>query len=211
MKKLIATAVLLLVLLLFASPWASAQNIPTGFDFFAEAGPSCLSGAVHSGASGQVKCEAGRLFGGMRLRLTRHDAVEASYSWSPNIFDEVYPLHYENYRLSSHSINYVRYLSTYSHLQPFVTGGVGWESFQGRGTTSPVVPATGEYQLPVIGDSQFAWNWGAGIDVIPQRNIALRFELRDYRSSIPINHTSSLQNIVPSIGIVFRFNRNRKL
>lgn len=174
-----------------------------GFDVFAEFGPSCLHGPVHSGASGEVKCEAGRFFGGARLRLTRHDAVEASYSYSPNVFDEAYPLVYFNDRLSSHSINYVRYLSTYPHLQPFVTGGVGWENFQGGGLNSS--------GALVSGDSQFAWNWGVGIDVIPQRYFALRFEFRDYTTSLPVNHTSSLHNLVPSIGIVFRFNLNRKL
>jgi opacity protein-like surface antigen len=31
----------------------------------------------------------------------------------------------------------------------------------------------------VTGDSEFAYNFGVGIDVIPQRNIALRLEIRD--------------------------------
>jgi opacity protein-like surface antigen len=76
-------------------------------------------------------------------------------------------------------------------------------SFQGEGQSASGV------QVP--GDSQFAWNWGIGIDVIPQRNIAVRFEYRDYFTSIPVYHTSGLRNMVPSIGIVFRFNRIRKL
>src|SRR5208283_4918130 len=73
-NKIVAPSILLLF---FAFPWACAQNIPMGIDVFAEFGPSCLEGNVHSGASGQVKCEAGRFFGGARLRLTRHDAFEA--------------------------------------------------------------------------------------------------------------------------------------
>ncbi|MGA3165484.1 MAG: outer membrane beta-barrel protein [Terriglobia bacterium] len=202
MKKLIATVGLLFIVPLFSVPWACARDIPMGFDVFGEFGPSCLEGNVHSGASGQVKCEAGRFFGGMRLRLTRHDAVEASYSYSPNVFDEAFPLHYENYLLNSHSINYVRYLSAYPHLQPFVTGGVGWESFHGT---------AGWNNWLTTNVSQFAWNFGAGIDVIPQRYFALRFEFRDYTTGMPHYNTSSLHNIVPSIGIVLRFNRNRKL
>jgi len=203
MKKLIVTAVLLLIDSLFACPWAFAQKIPMGFDVFAEFGPSCLHGPVHSGASGEVKCEAGRFFGGARLRLTRHDAVEANYSYSPNVFNEAYPLVYFNGRLSSNSFNYVRYLSTNRYLQPFATAGVGRMNFQGGGLNSSGVP--------VSGDSQFAWNYGAGIDMIPQRYFALRFEFRDYATSLPVFHTSPLHNIVPSIGIVFRFNRIRKL
>lgn len=196
MKKLNVTAALLLVASVLSCPRASGQQ---GVDVFAEFGPSCLGGNVHSGASGKVKCEAGRVFAGVRIRLTRHDAVEASTSWSPDIFDEAYPLLYENSRLSSYSTNYVRYLSTYSHLQPFVTTGVGWESFHGSSLGK------------VAGDSSFAWNYGAGIDVIPQRYFAVRLEIRDYAASIPVAHTTTLHNVVPSIGIVFRSNRNRKL
>jgi len=92
---------------------------------------------------------------------------------------------------------------TYPHLQPFVTGGVGWENFLGGGFSSSGSPTTG--------DEQFAWNFGAGIDVIPERHFAVRFEFREYLTSIPVNHTNRLQNYVPSIGIVFRFHRDRKL
>jgi len=202
MKKLTESGALRVGVLLFACPWACAQGIPMGFDVFAEFGPSCLYGNVHSGASGEAKCEAGRLFAGARLRLSRHDAFEASYSYSPNVFDEAYPLQYENWLLYSHSFDYVRYLSTDPHFQPFVTGGVGWESFQG---------SAGLNKLLTTSVSQFAWNYGAGIDVVPQRHFALRFECRDYVTGIPHYHTSALHNIVPSIGIVFRFHRDRKL
>jgi hypothetical protein len=193
MKNVSLTAASLLVVSLFACPWASAQGIPQGFDVFAEFGPSCLDGPVHSGASGEVKCEAGRFFGGGRLRLTRHDAFEVSRSYSPDVFDESYPLLYENGRLTSNSFNYVRYLSTVP-IQPFATIGVGWEKFLGTAV-----------------DTQFAWNYGAGVDFTPQRFIAIRFEFRDYLASIPVYRTSRLQSLVPSIGIVFRFNRNKKL
>jgi hypothetical protein len=193
MKNVGLAAASLLVLSLCACPWASAQSIPQGFDLFAEFGPSCLEGPVHSSATGEAKCETGRFFGGGRLRLTRHDAFEVSHSYSPDIFDESYPLLYENARLTSNSFNYVRYLST-ARVQPFATIGVGWEKF--LGTTV---------------DTEFAWNCGAGVDFIPQRFIAVRFEFRDYLASIPLYHTSRLQNLVPSVGIVFRFNRNKKL
>jgi Outer membrane protein beta-barrel domain len=203
MKKLSVTAAWLLIVLFWTCSWARAQTIPAGFDVFAEFGPSCLKGNVHSGASGEAKCEAGRVFAGARLRLARHDAIEVSHSYSPNVFDEAFPLLYENNRLTSTSFNYVRYLSTYSHLQPFATAGLGWEHFRGVGFSPSAAVVTG--------DTQFAWNFGAGIDVIPQRHFAIRFEFRDYLASIPIYHTSRLQNYVPSIGVVFRWKRNPKL
>lgn len=201
MKKLTATA-WLLVFSLFICPWAFGQSIPAGFDVFAEAGPSCLSGPVHSGASGEVKCNVGRFFTGVRVRLTRHDAIEASYSYSPDVFNEAYPLLYINRRLRSHAFNYVRYLSANRHLQPFGTVGIGWQTFFGDSAPG--------FQTPVK-DSPFAWNYGGGLDVILYRHFAVRLELRDYRSTIPVYHTSSLDNFVPSLGIVFRWNRNPKL
>lgn len=211
MKKLIAPAVSLILVYVPTIPWTYAQNVPQGFDVFAEFGPSCLSGPVHSGASGEAKCEAGRFFTGARLRLTKHDAVEGSYSYSPNVFSytpfifgEAYSLSYQNKRLSSHSFNYVRYLATNPHVQPFVTGGVGSEHFQGRG-----VYASSAFMTYSV--SQFAWNYGAGIDLIPRRYFALRLECRDYITTFPFYRTITLHNIVPSVGIVFRFHRDRKL
>ncbi|MGH9433182.1 MAG: porin family protein [Terriglobia bacterium] len=198
MKKL-STAAWLLMVSLFICAGASGQGIPAGFDVFAEAGPSCLSGPVHSGASGEVKCNGGRFFAGARVRLTRHDAVEASYSYSPDVFNEAYPLTYTNRRIHSHAFNYVRYFSANRYLQPFATVGIGWQTF------------LGDVGLQATKDSLFAWNYGGGIDLIPHRHFAVRLELRDYRTTIPLYHTSSLHNYVPSLGIVFRWNRNLKL
>jgi opacity protein-like surface antigen len=180
-----------------------------GFDVFAEFGPSCLHGPIHSGADGNARCETGRFFTGARLRLSRHDAFEASYAYSPNNFSYTpyfwLPLvSYQNIRLRSYSLNYVRYLATYPHVQPFVTGGVGSEHFQGR-----IVYPSNTFLTP--GASQFAWNYGAGVDVIPKRYFALRLELRDYLATVPFYPAVMLHNIVPSVGIVFRFHRDRKL
>jgi len=80
MKKATRRVRLVLLSLFFVCPGVLGQRIPQGLDVFGEFGPSCLYGNVHSSATGEAKCEAGRFFGGLRLRLTRHDAVEASYS-----------------------------------------------------------------------------------------------------------------------------------
>lgn len=204
--KIFMAPALLLVISLCACPWVLGQGFPAGFDYFAEFGPSCLHGPVQSGASGMVKCEAGRLFTGARLRLTRHDAVEASYSWSPDIFNEEFPLSYFNDRIRSHSFNYVRYASAIPHLQPFGTVGIGWMTFSGGGNGGP-----GPGSLASITDSSFAWNYGAGIDLVPFRYFAVRVELRDYLTTLPVYHSSGLHNFTPSLGIVFRWNRNPKL
>lgn len=205
MKTVILATALFLLISLCACRLASGQGIPAGFDYFAEFGPSCLYGPVQSGASGQAKCEAGRLFTGARLRFTRHDAVEFSYSYSPDIFNEEAPLFYFNRRLYSHSFNYVRYASANRHVQPFGTAGIGWMTFSGDTT-----PPGGAFSVTTK-DSPFAWNYGAGLDVIPFRYFALRVELRDYRTTLPVYHSSGLHNFTPSLGIVFRWNRDPKL
>ena len=201
MEKVRLTSALLPVVSLLACLWARAQGIPQGFDVFAEFGPSCHSGAVNSGANGQAKCKTGRLFAGGRLRLTRHDAFEVSYSYSPNAFSYspyfwVPTAFIEITSIRSRSMNYVRYLATNPHMQPFVTGGVGSEHL------------TGPYPYSL---SYFAWNYGAGMDMVFRRYFALRLECRDYRTSLISYPTKNLHNIVPSVGIVFRFNRDPRL
>jgi hypothetical protein len=52
---------------------------------------------------------------------------------------------------------------------------------------------------------QFAWNYGGGADVVLQRHLALRLELRDYVTGQPSFITGTSHNIVPSAGVVFRF------
>jgi hypothetical protein len=59
---------------------------------------------------------------------------------------------------------------------------------------------------------QFAWNYGGGTDLVFQRHLALRLELRDYVTGQPAairaygnTITGTSHNVVPSGGIVFRF------
>jgi hypothetical protein len=52
----------------------------------------------------------------MKIPFPATDALEVSLSYSPNVFDEAYPLLYENSRLTSNFFNYVRYLSHLSAL-----------------------------------------------------------------------------------------------
>jgi opacity protein-like surface antigen len=147
--------------------------------------------------------KTGRLLTGARLRFTRHDAIEASYSFSPNHFSlqqGTQPLGSAYNRVNLVSFNYMRYLWVRTALNPFVTSGLGTNRFSGPVSASAVV-------LGLVGADngwQFAWNYGGGVDLVLQRHLALRLELRDYVSGQPsfINGTS--HNLVPSAGIVFR-------
>jgi opacity protein-like surface antigen len=149
---------------------------------------------------------------GARLRFTRHDALEASYSYSPNHFSlqpAGQPALSAYNRVDLISFNYVRYLWAKTRVQPFVTGGLGVNRFSGPSNASAVLSGL------VNADNgwQFAWNYGGGADLVLQRHFALRLELRDYVTGQPkptstsgiTGLTGTSYNIVPSVGLVFRF------
>jgi hypothetical protein len=153
-----------------------------------------------------------RAFAGGRYRFTRHDALEASYSYSPNHFllqPAGLPTLSGYNRVDLISFNYVRYLWAKTSVQPFVTGGVGVNRFSGPSNASAVV--SGYFNAD--NGWQFAWNYGGGADLVLQRHLALRLELRDYITGQPkpsstsgiTGLTGTSHNIVPSAGIVFRF------
>ena len=200
--RIIRIGLLGVLALYFPCSWAGAQDAPPRVEVFAEGGGSFLSngtfeaycpalvGAPCSVGPGSFSNSA-RVFAGARFRLTRHDAIEASYSYSPNPF----ALGQKSNRLDLLSFNYVRYLGIRTRLQPFATAGVGANHFSGFS------PAFG---LPSDNGFHFAWNYGAGADIVLQRHLALRLELRDYVGGQPSFLTGTSHNIVPSAGIVFR-------
>jgi opacity protein-like surface antigen len=232
--KILASA---MAFLLFLAASASAQKIPPKLEVFAEGSGSFLTGGtgVITLASPFVcitgiGCptplpttltssfsRTGRLVAGARLRFTRHDALEASYSFSPNhltlqgtevISDPLtglvgsIPLSGSSFnRVNLVSFNYVRYLWTRTPVQPFVTVGLGFIRFSGPSNASAVIAG-------LIGASngfQFAWNFGGGTDIVLRRHFALRLELRDYLAGQPSPITGTSNNIAPSAGIVYRF------
>jgi hypothetical protein len=145
-----------------------------------------------------------RLFAGGRFRFTRHDALEASYSWSPNHFSlqQAGQAAVSGYnRVDLISFNYVRYLWTKTPVQPFVTSGLGVNRFSGPLNASAVLAGL----LNANNGFQFAWNFGGGADVVLQRHFAVRLELQDYVTGQPSNIIGTSHNIVPSAGIVYRF------
>jgi opacity protein-like surface antigen len=144
------------------------------------------------------------LFAGARLHFTRHDAIEASYSFSPNQFSlqqGTQSLGSPYNRVNLVSFNYVRYLWLGTRVQPFATVGLGTNRFYGPGSAPAVLYGF----VRVDNGWQFAWNYGGGADLVLQRHLALRLELRDYVTGQPSFILGTSHNIVPSVGIVFRF------
>ncbi len=222
----------LILLLHLAVPWACAQDPPPSLEVFLEGGGSFLTGssgqiaevcpAAACPIGGTCSCPsraltnsfstAARLMVGGRYRFTPRNALEASYSYSPNRFT-IQPqgqaaLSAFN-RADLVSFNYVRYLSSKARVQPFLTAGLGLNRFSGPSNALAVV---GEY---VNADNgwQFAWNYGGGADLVLERHFALRLELRDYITGQPqfspitniTGLTGTSHNVVPSVGVVFRF------
>ena len=85
--------------------------------------------------------------------------------------------------------------------QPFATVGLGTNRFSGPSSASLVVSG----QVKADNGYQFAWKYGGGADLVLQRHLALRLELKDYVTGQPSFITGTSHNIVPSAGIVFRF------
>lgn len=193
--RIIGIVISWLVILSLTCSMASAQGAPLSLEVFVEGGGSFIRNTtpiVYCPAvcptSGCPPClspsfsNAGRLFTGARFR-SGHDAIEASYSYSPN---QVAAYN----RLNVISFNYVRYLWLRSKVQPFATIGLGANRFS--------VPYTST-------GFDFVWNYGGGADIALQRHLALRLELRDYVGGQPSYFIGTSHNIVPSAGIVFRF------
>ena len=220
----------LILLLLLVIPWACAQDHPPSLEVFLEGGASFLNGSsgqigvacpvqvcpvgvpcsCASGALSNTFSKTARVVAGGRYRFARHDALEASYSFSPNHFT-IQPegeSAFAGYnRVDIVSFNYVRYLWVKSLVQPFVTAGVGVNRFSGRVNA----PAAIDGYVSADNGWQFAWNYGGGADLVFLRHLALRLELRDYVTGQPAairasgTITGTSHNVVPSVGIVFRF------
>jgi len=208
-----------ILFLFFTCSFACGQAAPLGVEVFAEGGGSFLNNGTGETLVG-VSCppqicppapalvtssfsKTGRVVAGGRLRFTRHDAIEASYSYSPNqlSFEEgTQPVGSGYTRVDLISFNYVRYLWIKTRVQPFATAGVGINRFSGGPSVVPAFPVT----TSADNGWQFAWNYGGGADIVLQRHLALRLELRDYVTGQPSFITGTSHNIVPSAGIVLR-------
>lgn len=199
---------------------AIAQEHTRRWELFAEVGASWYTSASNRGSiplppapglpsslpftSTTSFQTTGRLFTGFRYYLSPRNAVEASYSYSPNDFQRelrvtegslfaspiFVPL---DTNVHNVAFNYVRYL-THRRLRPFVTGGLGFTVFDSSFRSS----------------TKFAGNFGGGVDIRVGSRILLRAEFRDFlnerlRFGNPFAPGGVTHNLVPSVGIVLKF------
>lgn len=145
--------------------------------------------------------KTGRLFTGVRFHLSPGNHAEVSYSYSPGRINStistlsppISVLRVFPFRAHYLSFNYVRTLPRHGPLQPFLTGGLGFVAFEG-----------------IFGvEHKLAGNLGAGMDVRLGKRVFLRVEQRTFISGAPRTDTDAkkdtIYNIVPSVGLVFRF------
>ena len=199
---------------LFAqSKRATTEAFPR-FELAAETGLSFLTSASGPSQSvtvplsnGQVQnavlttrssfSKAGRVLAGVRFRMTEKNALEFTWSHSPNRYELAGTLNppvatvvpdQVTQSLQQGALNYVRYVPGSGRIQPFVTGGIGFSRFVG-----------------VDGNvSRFSGNFGAGLDVPIRRHIALRIQFRDFVSGQPCPVGGVTHNLAPTAGLVFK-------
>jgi hypothetical protein len=156
---------------------------------------------------------SGRLLAGLRLWLTEHDGLEASYSYAPSnltatdTITQTISSGTATFLFSSpasarahfYSFNYVRRFRSRGRWRPYLTAGIGgihWEAATG-----------GQFHSGL--DNGFTGNFGAGVDWTFSPHWALQAEYRDYlvghlRFTLlepgGLSHAQS-----PTVGLVFRF------
>lgn len=144
----------------------------------------------------------GRIIVGGRYYFTRDNAVESSYAFTPSrfqgresfsstLFPTVESFASRAVDVHTFAFNYVRYLARRERLQPFVTGGLGFQVFSASGV-----------------GTEFAGNFGGGVDVRLHPRVSVRTELRDFISERPpfttFDERRITHNVVPSLGLAFR-------
>lgn len=211
----LGSLVLLLGLAVCTLPTA-AQSLPQNWEVFAEGGASISNDHFLDSASpsGTVLNTthiptSGRLFTGFRFWLNNHEALEASYSYSPSNIVETSFCETVNCggsigesiaRANFFSVNYVRSFRVRSRVRPFLTAGIGLR-YTHR------VAMNGVYQ-----PDPFTVNLGGGVDIRLNDHWFFRSEYRDWLFEGPrqsdffaTGATGLTHNQVPSLGVAFRF------
>lgn len=206
---------LLLGLAVCTSPTA-AQSLPQKWEIFTEGGASISNDHFLDSvsASGTVLNTthvptSGRLFTGFRFWFNNHEALEASYSYTPSNIVETSFCENVNCggsttiskaRANFFSANYVRSFRVRSRVRPFLTAGIGLRYIHRAAMN-------GVYQ-----PDPFTVNLGGGVDVRLNNHWLFRVEYRDWLFEGPRQSdffsggaTGLTHNQAPSLGLAFRF------
>ena len=186
------------------------------FDLFAEGGGSLYQGAENTVnivttltrtssstttflSTGTIE-DSGRLFAGADFWFTRHDALEASYSYAradtsfttiafptnPALPPQSFASSIGGHFLS---FDYLRSFNLSGNWSLLLDAGIGAVWWKG----------------PYIADRAFSANIGAGVSYRLTRHWAVRAEYRDYMEGFPFSGGAMLHDHAPTIGLVYRF------
>jgi len=203
--------VLPVTLLLLAASHIRAQENDRKFELFVQGGPSFYTSGSNtvffvgppltSTTLQNSLGTTGRLFTGARFFFNPKEALEASYSYSPNRLQSTFeigpPFSFvffdsTSMRVHQAQFNYVRYVpwGRRGRLEPFVTAGLGFVTYAIAGDRN----------------TKFAGNFGGGVDVRLHPRWRLRAEFRDVVAERPEFGfvTGTAHNLVPSVGIALK-------
>lgn len=206
----------------------AAQSLPQKWEIFAEGGASISQDHFidSNGAFGTVLNTthvptSGRLFTGFRFWFNNHEALEASYSYSPSNIVETSFCEQVNCggsieesfaRANFFSLNYVRSFRIRSRVRPFLTSGIGLMYI--RRLDHNIIFGGHPFTVknPVYEPDPFTVNLGGGVDVRLNNHWFFRAEYRDWLFEGPRQNdffsggaTGLTHNQVPSLGLAFRF------
>jgi hypothetical protein len=159
-------------------------------------GCTTVTGVIQSSYS-----KAGRYAGGFRAYLSRKNALQFEYSTGPNRTGAelsapqpprlTYPLVEWGHSVEDLSVDFVRSIGEPGAAEPFVEAGGGLAHFAG-------------YTTPDF--DKFCWNFGGGVDFPLTKQLALRFEMRDFLSPQPDPTIHGwTNNLTPMAGLALRF------
>ncbi|HLI64259.1 MAG TPA: outer membrane beta-barrel protein [Terriglobales bacterium] len=174
----------------------------------------CLSAVAAQAQKNELSAEGSGLFTSSQYNNDAGVGFQLSYAHRLyhvpllSLYGEVpFVAGFDNERYSLHNLTRENYKDYYVTpglrlnfapgfiVSPWLAGGVGWGHFssnQGSAT-----------------DSEFATDWGGGLDIKVFPFVSLRFEARDFYSNVPtltLPSTGGHQNnVVASGGLVLRF------
>lgn len=218
------TRFFLVALLVLGFPvLSSAAHKPRKFhyDLFAEGGGSLYQGEMNTATSSTILTstgittftfvasqtveDSGRLFVGGDFWLTRHDAIQASYSYAPadlpsTVTIVIYPpgssqpstnVTSSTGSLGGHflSFDYLRSFTLSRNWSLLLAAGVGAVWWHSRSFTP----------------RHFSANLGVGLSYRLTRHWAVRAEYRDYMEEFPPSGGAMLHDHAPTVGLVYRF------
>lgn len=199
-----------------ALSFAAHKSWKSRFDLFAEGGGSLYQGQHQSIETVTVMNptvtstsiwlvttnveDSGRLFVGGDFWFTRHDAVQASYSYARADLSYATTVLQQGLEPSpppSSSQPFGAHFLSVDYLHSFTLSG-NWRLLLDAGVGAVL-------WNPPVPSRNFSANLGAGVGYRLSRHWAVRAEYRDYMERFPYYGQAMLHDHAPTVGLVYQF------